>query len=122
MALPAIFFPVIRAAIETALKNGKTSPAGIAAEVEATMAADPVVKNEMNAEAPIQSRVGVGGASGFIGGLGILVPIIAGWFGYDIRPDRVIEIGFAVLAVWGPAYALYGRFKSGLKPLFSPKG
>jgi len=27
-----------------------------------------------------------------------------------------------VLAVWGPLYALYGRFVSGLKPLFSRRG
>ena len=112
MGLPAILIGAL------AKQIGQSA----AEKVVAQVTADPVVKNEMNAEKPIQSRVGVGGASGFIGGLGILVPIIAGWFGYDIRPDRVVEIGFAVLAVWGPAYALYGRFKSGLKPLFSRKG
>lgn len=94
----------------------------VAEKVVAQVTTDPVVKNEMNAESPIQSRVGVGGASGFVGGLGILVPIVAGWLGYDIQPDRVVEIGFAVLAVWGPLYALYGRFVSGLKPLFSRRG
>lgn len=93
--------------------------AQVVQEIVDQVTADPVVKNELNAEAPYQSRVGVGGATGFIGGLGVLVPIVAGWLGYDIQPDRIVEIGFAILAVWGPSYALYGRFKAGLKPLFS---
>lgn len=128
--------PILAAAIKTAVAKAladklgdaarkaiaPTVTAAIVEDVVSTVTMDPVVKNEMNAEAPWQSRVGVGGAGGFIGGLGVLVPITASWLGYDIAPSRVVEIGFAVLAVAGPLYSLYGRFKSGLKPLFSGKG
>lgn len=130
MAIPILAGAIAKAATKVLaerLTDGgkKVAPVvttAIVNDLVTTVTGDPVVRNEMNAERPWQSRVAAGGAAGFIGGLGVLVPIVASWFGVDVAPARVVEIGFAVLAVAGPVYSLYGRFKSGLKPLFSGKG
>lgn len=75
---------------------------------------DPAVQNEMNAERPIQSRTGVGGSMAFIASLGIVLQQV----GSNKFPNYDFEVLLPALAgVWGGAFTVYGRFKSGLKPL-----
>jgi hypothetical protein len=88
----------------------------VVAELVDKIGCDPVLKNELNAEDPIQSRIAWGAV---IAALGVLVPIGANLLGLSITEDRVVEIGGAVVTLWGAGYVLYGRFKAGLKPLFS---
>jgi hypothetical protein len=86
---------------------------------------DPVVRNEMNQEKPYQSRVAVGSTAAAVG---VLVPAavqVLNALGFEITgatTDYAIEVISAGITLWGAGYALYGRFKKGLKPLFSGKG
>lgn len=70
----------------------------------------------MNAERPIQSRVVVGSSMGVIGAMTVIVMQVSGnpflQYDWDI-------MGPALLIAWGAVYALYGRLKTGLKPLFT---
>lgn len=127
MALPVIAGILLKVAgpaiaAKLAGKVGKPDAERIAAQVVTELvdkvAADPVLKNELNAESPVQSRVAWGAV---IAALGVLVPIGANLIGVSITEDRVVEIGGAVVTLCGAAYVLYGRFKAGLKPLFSRK-
>lgn len=127
MAIPVLAGVVMKIAVplivqKLAGKVSKHEADDIAAQtvqaIVEKVAADPVVKNEMNAEQPYQSRVAWGS---IIAALGVLIPIVAGWLGYNIGADRVVEIGSAVMTLGGAGYALYGRFTSGLKPLFAGK-
>ena len=93
-----------------------TVTAAIVEDVVATVTADPVIRNEMNAESPMQSRVMWGST---VAALGVLAPIGLGLVGVDVSSERVVEIAGAVVTLAGASYAMYGRLKSGLKPLFS---
>lgn len=121
MAVP-IIAGAVRAAVGQVLarKLGKDVADAITAEatkeIVDRVVTDPVVKNEMNAESPAQSRVVWGSV---IAALGVIVPLAARVFGFDISADQIVEVGGALLTLAGAAYALYGRLKSGLKPLFS---
>ena len=127
MAIPILAGSIAKAATKILAERlgdgGKTvAPivtTAIVNDLVTTVTGDPVVKNEMNAEAPWQSRVAVGSV---VSALGVLVPIGLGLFGVDVSADRVVEISGAVVTLVGAGYALYGRFRSGLKPLFSGKG
>ena len=112
--------PIIAAKIGQKLSKRETDDmtAAVVKEIVDQVTADPVVKNEMNAEQPYQSRVAWGSV---IAALGVLVPVVANILGYEVSGDRVIEIGSAIITLGGAGYALYGRFKSGLKPLFAAK-
>jgi hypothetical protein len=79
------------------------------------IAADPVLKNELNAEAPYQSRVAVGSV---VAALGVVIPPLARLLGWSVDGSVVVEFISSAVTLSGAAYALYGRFKSGLKPLF----
>lgn len=85
-------------------------------KVEAILA-NPVVKNEVNAEQPIQSRVVVGSTVALIGAFftsgGLLIEM------YRSRNFDVNLISVQLATMWGSGYALYGRLTTGLKPLFS---
>ena len=96
-------------------KTGALSPRTIEA-VATEIAADPVLKNELNAEAPYQSRVAVGSV---VAALGVVLPPVAGLLGWSINGSAVVEFISSVVTLSGAAYVLYGRFRSGLKPLFA---
>lgn len=84
-------------------------------EVAEQIAASPVIRNELNAEAWWQSRVGWGA---IIASLGVLLPPALRLFGVDVSESDILRHGDAVLTLAGALYALYGRFWPGLKPLF----
>lgn len=83
---------------------------------------DPQLANALNAESPLQSRVGWGGTATLLIAIGVIMRmtfpldqtwqhILTGTFEWDIFGSQLAIIG-------GAAFALYGRFKTGLKPLF----
>lgn len=80
---------------------------------------DPTVTNATNGEPWWQSRVAWGSV---FAALGVLLPPALGLFGVTLTADRIVEIGGALITLAGAGYALWGRFKSGLKPLFTRKG
>lgn len=95
----------------------------VAQVVEQVVKSDPVLKNELNQESPVQSRVGWGGTIATLGAAGASFLQFAVLMGY-ITPDDSVRITGAVSALAGAIggiYALYGRFAPGLKPLFSKK-
>jgi hypothetical protein len=53
----------------------------------------------------------------FVAALGVIVPQLGQLFGFD--GGYVMEVITAAVTLGGAVYALYGRFASGLKPLFS---
>lgn len=103
--------PVLGNALKTIAPDIGQVLAGIAGKAATTVIADPVVKNQMNAESPIQSRVVVGSTVS-LGGVAVvlLTQFVPGY-------DWATVIA-AIPIVWGAAYALYGRLASGLAPLF----
>ena len=96
-------------------KPSQPTPRTIEA-VAKEIAADPVLKNELNAEAPYQSRVAVGSV---VAALGVVIPPLAGLLGWSIDGGTVVQFISSVVTLSGAAYALYGRFRTGLKPLFA---
>lgn len=111
--LPAALGGALRSAIAEAIHHQPSATTGaIAGDVIRRLEANPVVVNEVNAEAPYQSRVGVGAT---VAALGVIVPMLGNLFGFD--GGYVVEVISAALTLWGAIYALYGRFASGLKPL-----
>jgi len=114
----AVLPMVVKAVLPMVVKAAIAREAGLAAanRIEADVAADPKAVNELSAEKPYQSRVAVGSV---VSALGIIVPMIAKTLGYDVDGAYIVEVGAALVTLWGAGYALYGRFKSGLAPLFS---
>lgn len=106
----AVLPTVVKAVIERATDR-KT-----AEKIERAVAAEPRAVNELSAEKPYQSRVVVGSV---VSALGIVVPTLAKLFGYDVDGKALVEFGSAVVTLWGAGYALYGRLRGGLAPLFS---
>jgi hypothetical protein len=96
-------------------KASQPAPQTIEA-VAKEIAADPVLKNELNAEPPYQSRVAVGSV---VAALGVVVPPLAGLLGWSVDGSAIVEFISSVVTLSGAAYALYGRFRVGLKPLFA---
>jgi hypothetical protein len=80
------------------------------------IAADPVLRNELNGEAPYQSRVALGSV---IAALGVVIPPAAALIGWTVKGNAIVEFLSSVVTLAGAGYALYGRFKSGLRPLFA---
>lgn len=117
----------IKGAIEAAVastavpKVSLQAAPGVSKAIVTEVAKDPVVINSINAESPIQSRVAWGST---LAALGVIVPLIVqlahtmGWASFNITTDQVVSIGGAIVTLAGAAYALYGRFATGLKPLF----
>lgn len=92
---------------------------------------DPVLKNELNAEKPVQSRILWGNSIATIGTFlaGILPLFVALGLITQEESQQILDgwavIGQAigvVLAFGGLAYSFYGRLASGLKPLFNKAG
>lgn len=117
----AVIGAVAKAAIPAVIREviERTTDKATAERVIGEMATDPKAINELSAEKPYQSRVAVGSTMSLAAALAILTPIVAGWLGYDIDGGRVLEVLTAAGVVFGAGYALYGRFKTGLVPLFS---
>ena len=123
--------PVIKNAVAKAVTKVADSPyipevnkadaVPVATAIIEALGQDPQFQNATNSERPIQSRVVVGSSTAIVGALGILVPIAAQAIGIKVDTPRVVEIVSAVLVLWGPIYALYGRLATGLRPLFSRK-
>jgi hypothetical protein len=107
-------------AIKVASKAMDKKDAGIAPKAVEEMAkaikADPVLKNELSLERPYQSRVAIGSV---VAALGVVVPLLAKLLGWDVDSSYVVQVLEAVLTLGGALYALYGRFASGLAPLFA---
>lgn len=123
---PAIFVPIVAEILSGQIKSktGATSNrpalseddiATIARVVAERVIQNPVMANELNAEKPYQSRVAVGSVTA---ALGVLAPIALNVLGIDTDASRVTEVIGAAVTLWGAGFALWGRFKSGLKPLF----
>ena len=108
---------IIIPAVIKAIIAKQTSHA-VADEIERAVAADPVAVNELSAEAPYQSRVAVGSV---VAAIGIVIPTLARLFGYDLDSNSIVQFLNALLILWGASYSLYGRFASGLAPLFSKR-
>lgn len=102
-----------------------TSPAGTTTkeEVVDALANNPVVVNQLNAEEPVQSRVAWGSVIATAGSTIAGVTAMGSAMGW-LTPDEGAAITGGVTGLVGAAgalYALYGRFATGLKPLFSRK-
>lgn len=84
--------------------------------VKAAAAAEPIVTNAMNAEQPWQSRVIVGSS---IAGLAAIKALLDMWQSgqFDVNTGST-----AIATILGIAFALYGRLRSGLRPMFTKKG
>ncbi len=129
MPIPLVVGAVLGTVVKTAIREAVTSatsktvvtshPNVVAKEVIENLSNDPKFVNATNSEKPMESRVTLGSATGFLGGLAFLLPILLNQFNVHVSTDYVLQFGGAVLAVWGPAYALWGRWAPGLKPLFS---
>jgi|GEM_PF-7071916 len=88
----------------------------VAAAVIMALGADKQFINATNSEPPIQSRI-VWGA--VIAALGVVVPPLARLIGLDVDGAYIVEFGGAVITLGGAGFALYGRFATGLRPMFS---
>ena len=73
----------------------------------------PVMVNAANKEPAIQSRVGWGGTAAVLGAAAILANAL---YTRTFDPEVLVP---ALVTLAGGLYALYGRFKTGLKPLFN---
>lgn len=81
--------------------------------VAEVLANDPVLLNEVNGEAPLQSRVTIGNAIAAVG-------VVAGLFGFQLSPDTyqtIVQGATAAFTLGGIGYSMYGRWRKGLKPL-----
>ena len=85
-------------------------------EIVTQVAANPVVRNQMNAEPWYQSRVALGS---IVAAVGVLLPTVLRVFGVETDEGTILKNLDAVVTLAGALYALYGRLASGLKPLFS---
>lgn len=122
--LGAVVGVAAKAVVPVVLKKIIEGVAGYAAsqQVEHIAKHSPEVVNELNAEAPYQSRVVVGSSAAALGVIvraSVEVLNALGFVNIDGETtEYVIEVGAAAITLWGAGYALYGRLRTGLKPLF----
>ena len=125
MAIPVLAGAVMKIAAplivaKLAGKVSKKEADDIAAQtvqaIVTQVTADPVLKNEMNAEPWWQSRVALGS---IIAAIGVLLPTVLRLFGIEANEGEILRHIDAIVTLAGALYALYGRLASGLKPLFS---
>jgi len=128
MAIPVLAGAVMKVAAplivqKLAGKVSKKEADDIAAQtvqaIVTQVTADPVVKNELNAEPWWQSRVALGS---IVAAIGVLLPTILSLFGIKADEGDILRHLDAIVTLAGALYALYGRLASGLKPLFSRGG
>lgn len=113
-----ILVPVLVEGVKAALDRG-LSPKQAAQEATNKAISNPAVRNQMNAEAPYQSRVVTGAA---MAATPALFYCLYALFDYGFDWGAYIDdptLRLAVPAAAGAVYALYGRLWPGLKPLFS---
>jgi len=120
--------PVVKAAVAKAVTKVADSPyipevnkadaAPVASAVIEALGQDPQFVNASNSEPFYQSGIAWGAG---VTALGVLVPMVAGLFGFDVSTERVVEVGGSIVTIVGILYTLYRRFTPGLKPLFSRK-
>jgi hypothetical protein len=118
MAFPIMILAevALKIAGKTLEKKGRALSSEAVGEMARAIANDPVLKNEVNAEQPYQSRVAVGSV---VAALGVVLPPLAALLGWTIDGSSIVAFGSGMVTLAGAGYALYGRFKSGLKPLFA---
>lgn len=117
-----IFGKLLLGAFTGALEGAFAQPGNInvstiAHDAVQRVTKDPVVTNQMNAEPLHQSRVVVGSTIGMIGAI-----FVAGDHLITMWQSGVVDIAMAsaeIATIWGLGFALYGRIRSGLKPLFA---
>ena len=104
---------IVRQVIEKATDRSTTD------KIERAMADDPIALNELSAEPKYKSRVVVGSTAAVVVSLGVvLTQLTENPFPYyDWQ-----ALGPAIAVVWASGFALYGRLRSGLRPLFTRKG
>lgn len=126
-------FPIGGAVIETMgpriIDEIRRQPAGrpmaevveaVAPAIEQIARQNPEIKNNLNLEKPVQSRVVVGSTIALIASLFTAIAQLLGMFqDFDLTTFDFAMAGALLGAIWGSGYALYGRLASGLKPLFS---
>lgn len=125
MAIPVLAGVVMKIAAPLIVQKlaGKMSrkeaddiSAQVVKEIVTQVTADPIVKNQMNAEPWWQSRVALGS---IVAAIGVLLPTALRLFGIEADEASVLKNVDAIVTLAGALYALYGRLASGLKPLFS---
>lgn len=95
-------------------QDAKEAEQAISSEIQV----NPVLKNELNMEHPVQSRVVWGSTTaGLAGTLGALAVIIDAIQRRDF--SNLVLLGTSIATVLGAAYSLYGRLRGGLAPLFA---
>jgi hypothetical protein len=112
----AILAEIALTAASRALDKARPPTPQAIEAVAKEIAADPVLRNELNAEAPYQSRVAVGSV---VAALGVVIPPLAGLLGWSVDGSAIVAFLSSLVTLAGAAYALYGRFRTGLKPLFA---
>lgn len=121
MAFPVAVIPIlaeIALSVTKAALDRKQADPVIARKIESEIAANPVLANELNAEKPYQSRVVVGSSGALLPAVGYLIWAFSS-HGFDLAAYDPSSTFMAVMTVAGAGYALFGRLRSGLKPLFS---
>jgi len=111
-------FPVMLLA-ELAMKAATTAfdKYEAKAKIEKAIKADPVLRNQLNAEPAYQSRVVVGSSGALLPAAGYLVWAVAS-HGMDLAAYDPASTFLAAMTVFGAGYSLFGRLAGGLKPLF----
>ena len=112
-------FPLI-GLVELALKVASVAFDKHEAKVklEKAIQADPVLKNQLNAEPAYQSRVVVGTSGAILPAVGYLIWAFSS-NGMNLAGYDPASTFLAVMTVGGAGFALIGRLVPGLKPLFS---
>lgn len=113
----------LKSAISTAINEStpdtisKSQATAAAAKTVEAMKGDPVLANATNQEPLVQSRIVVGGSTGAIASIVYLIFEVAK-NGLNYAAYDQAALVAALVALWGAAYALYGRLTPGLKPMF----
>ena len=108
---------VVDVAKDTSIPGLSMADAGaVTGAVIDALGKDDKLINASNSEPFWQSGIAWGAG---VTALGVLVPIGARLFGFDIATEQVVEVGGSVVTIGGIIYTLYRRFMPGLKPLFS---
>lgn len=110
---------VKRAAAKSHVPVQPAEAAAVAVEVARELAKEPAMQNAMNAEPAYQSRVMAGSSMAVIPAVGYCLYAIS-LYGFDLGKyfsDPTLALALPTAA--GAGYAIYGRLRKGLTPLFS---
>jgi len=96
----------------------KASPSrDVALDIVSQIEQDPKIANEMNAEAPYQSRVVVGSSVALAGAL--LTAVGTVWHMWQTGDFDISMLALQLSTAFSIGCVLYGRLATGLAPLFS---